>query len=153
MIDEATADRFWARVDRSGDCWIWTGAKIYKGYGVVTINKTRHYAHRLAFAIARGPIPPGMFVCHHCDNPPCCNPAHLFAGTPKDNSQDMVSKGRHLYRPAPTRQGTRNASFRLSPDMNAYVRALAEQNDRSFNAQVVSMIAERLEVRESARHD
>lgn len=86
--------RFWIRVDGSaGDdaCWPWLGARDPKGYGQAG---KRWRAHRVAMFLTNGPIPPGMFVCHHCDNPPCCNPAHLFIGTVTDNMRDCAAKGR-----------------------------------------------------------
>lgn len=87
---------FWSRMDKSGGpdaCWVWTQYKCRDGYG--KYGKKSTPAHRMAWFVTNGPIPDGMLVCHRCDNPPCCNPAHLFLGTVADNHRDMVQKGRH----------------------------------------------------------
>lgn len=90
-----TAERFWERLDRSGECWTWSGAATPYGYGKTTWRGVHVYAHRLAFELANGAVPEGMFVCHRCDNPTCCRPDHLFLGTPSDNVADRDEKGRH----------------------------------------------------------
>src|SRR3990167_6332282 len=88
--------RFWRMVYRTDWCWLWLGAKLKKGYGVFreTCPRRSVLAHRVAYELANGPIPGGKFVCHHCDNPSCVRPSHLFLGTQKDNMADCSRKGR-----------------------------------------------------------
>lgn len=78
-------------------CIFWTGARSSFGYGNLSFKGKSYKAHRFAWETFLGEIPDGLFCCHHCDNPPCCNVSHLFLGTPKDNSDDMVYKGRGSY--------------------------------------------------------
>lgn len=96
-ISTEAADRFWGRVKigTQHECWPWLAARDRKGYGAFNLtNKITRKSHRIAYALANGLTPDNRFVCHRCDNPPCCNPAHFFLGTAKDNQQDMASKGR-----------------------------------------------------------
>lgn len=102
-IPAATVARFHAKykADPLG-CWLWTGAKIYDGYGIVNLGREDGrqrtiYAHRIAYVLAHGPIPAGKpvaVVMHSCDNPSCVNPAHLALGTQRENLMDASSKGR-----------------------------------------------------------
>ena len=87
--------RFWSKVDRSGDCWLWTGGKTVVGYGLYYIGDYRRaYAHRFAYEVSKGDIAADMLVCHTCDNPTCVRPDHLWLGTDSDNAWDKVAKGR-----------------------------------------------------------
>lgn len=111
---------FWSRVDKNGPihpvlksrCWLWTGYKLKQGYGQFRSKKT----HRLAYVHTKGDIPDGMFVCHKCDNPPCCNPDHLFLGTAQDNMTDKVNKGRQYTGGGPPSPGEKNGNVVLNQE-------------------------------------
>lgn len=91
---------FLSRIARKGpdECWEFTGGKNSplpgRNYGQARFNGRKWRAHRLAWVLANGPVPSGMLICHRCDNPPCCNPSHLFLGSTRDNQLDCVRKGR-----------------------------------------------------------
>ncbi len=87
MTDE---EKFFAAVEYSEDCWEWVGGRIPSGYG----HFQREGAHRWSYRYFVGEIPDAHQICHHCDNPPCVNPFHLFLGTRSDNMKDGYEKGR-----------------------------------------------------------
>lgn len=88
---------FWANMEETEDgCWEWQLSKQTNGYGQVWFNGEQRTAHRLSWILTHGDIPEGICVLHRCDNPPCCNPDHLFLGTQADNMKDMTQKGRSL---------------------------------------------------------
>lgn len=116
-------ERFWKKVDVLGgnDCWIWTGARTDSGYGRIKVNGRYHRAHRVSYEMYIGPVPEGLFVCHHCDVPECVNPTHLFAGTPTDNMRDARSKDRLRGLEQP---GEKNRSAKLTEDAVIEMRGL-----------------------------
>lgn len=86
-------NNFWRKIEKTNDCWLWR-ANICRKYGHVKFKGKTYLAHRFMWEINFGKIPQNLFVCHHCDNPICVNPAHLFLGTHTDNMRDMYKKGR-----------------------------------------------------------
>lgn len=100
------SDRFWSKVEKTEECWLWKGAKHKNGYGSIVLDGrrlSRKYStpSRVAWILERGMVPCGMEVCHHCDNPECVRPEHLFLGSHSDNMQDMARKGRQAYQRNP----------------------------------------------------
>ena len=92
--------RFWRFVDKTAGpdgCWLWTGECGRHGYGQFRFGHRQVKAHRFAYECSVGPIKDGLLACHRCDNPPCCNPAHIFPGTNADNVADRNAKGRHAF--------------------------------------------------------
>lgn len=112
-------------------CWLWTLAWHRQDYGMLDRKVYGHCgrAHRIAFEAFRGPIPPGVYVLHKCDTPPCVNPEHLFLGTHSDNMADCARKGRMAPQRYPLLfAGERGSQARLTDDLVRFIRSSSASN-------------------------
>jgi len=118
--------RFWSKVDIKGpnECWEWKASCYKEGYGKFKYENKIVRTHRMAWKLTNGPIPEGMCICHHCDNPKCCNAEntedHLFLGTLKDNSKDMVNKDRQA-------KGEHNGNVKLTESQVIEIKKLRKE--------------------------
>lgn len=124
-------ERFWDKVNKTDSCWLWTSKLNGSGYGVIAVPddtrgnsscgtrvKRRYFlAHRMAWELTHGSIPEDKILCHHCDNPICVRPDHLFLGSHADNIRDKVSKNRQAM-------GTKNSQAKLTEEKVKEIRAI-----------------------------
>jgi len=102
------SDKFWAMVavSSSDACWVWVGRRDKYGYGVFSVNGKQVGAHRVSWSLANGEIQDGMHILHRCNNPSCVNPSHLYAGTHRQNMDDMIAAG--------SKKGVKNGQAKLT---------------------------------------
>lgn len=127
---KSATDRFWSKVDKRAphQCWPWLGYVAAHGYGVFNLARRLPVrVHRYAWELHNGPIPDGLFVCHHCDNKVCVNHRHLFLGTHNDNMADATRKGRMPINPRP---GEENGRAILTAEQVAEIRTLGRSVSR-----------------------
>jgi hypothetical protein len=146
-------DRFWRQVRKTNNCWFWTGSPNGKGYGSINLggrNKNTVFAHRFSYEIHKGPIPEGLVVMHSCDNPACVNPDHLSVGTHKDNTQDMVRKGRAR---GGSLKGEANCKALLTEEKVRYIRGSKDTHaSLARELQVSAVLIGKIRRRQLWRH-
>ena len=119
-LAEEQLKKFWTKVDKKGDneCWEWVAAKNSKGYGQFGISGVSKSTHRISYVIHNGDIPDGLFVCHTCNNPPCVNPKHLYAGSNKENMQQASNEKRL----APQQKTHCKSGHEFTPENTAFYK-------------------------------
>lgn len=139
----AMPDRFWSKVDIRGpnECWPWKAAarKPNEGYGAFYLDGRHQPASRVAAQLSGTNFGPGQQALHRCDNPSCCNPAHIFAGTNLENVADKVAKNRHAA-------GERAAGAVLTQEDVAYLRSLKPPAGRRLQPGVCQSLADKFGV-------
>ena len=138
-VKSTPIERVLARIekDESTGCWNFQGARNEAGYGIVGLGGRGagvDRAHRIAYRHFKGDTPKGMFVCHKCDNPACCNPDHLFLGTAKENTKDMIEKKRGSKPPRNDHdRGSYRYNAKLNEELVAELRARNKAGESGYS--------------------
>lgn len=130
--------RFYAQVRKTKGCWEWQGHTLSNGRGRIHVDGKRLLAHRYSYVLHVGPIPKGLCICHHCDNPKCVRPSHLFVGTLKENQQDCLRKGR-FNKEARGKKGVLHHKVILSESQVMEIRAW-----RPYKGETMDQLASRM---------
>lgn len=145
QLDISLKLRFWRKVDKNGSkykklgrCWNWTGGKIPSGYGRTFFKRRCEYAHRVSWYLHYR-VMPTCCVLHHCDNPACVNPNHLFLGTMKDNMLDRDSKGRTHHPPSEIWQGEKSPAAKLTTELVLLIRKIPKYVSHASIARELSV--------------
>lgn len=131
-IHPKTIEQRWndkVRKNSATGCWVWTGQRNNRGYGMIYVKGSLKLAHRVGWELKNGPIPKGKLGLHTCDNPGCVNPDHIYVGTHKENTQDMIRRGRSNYR-GPI--GERASRSKLKSKQVQKIRRLWKNGNHSF---------------------
>lgn len=159
MTDTIVEARFWAKVEKTDGCWLWTGTVGQRGYGSMSVFGKARRATHVAIWLADGEWPSaGMFVCHHCDNPRCVRRSHLFVGSQSENMRDCVRKRRHRFTKVPTEvkpRGEQHGRSKLTTNDVRMIRASKGRvSRRSLAARlgVHHLTVARIQRRESWAH-
>lgn len=132
-IKQDEGARFWSKADVRGpnECWPWLRSVDRCGYGKFQVGaRSNDVAHRVAWRLVNGPVPEGLYVLHHCDNPPCVNPRHLYTGTQFDNMHDAVVRGRHV--PPPRGEAHRTSKLTIAKVAEIRRRAASGETQTSL---------------------
>lgn len=122
--------RFWSRVDKSGECWIYNPAHTTpKSYGHFSVNGKRFSAHRVSWMLEHDGLIGDLNICHKCDTRACVRPSHLFVGTQSDNMRDCVSKKRHSSHNSPSKFSVEQIRYIRETYKHGDARALAALAD------------------------
>lgn len=130
-------ERFWSYVQKSAECWNWMGAQDGHGYGHLYYHGRMQKAHRIVYQLTYGAIPPKTMVCHHCDNPQCVRPDHLFLGNHTTNALDMASKGRQVFQRRPER-ATRGEQHYCAKLTDGQVQTIRQQHKQGVSMDVLA---------------
>ena len=159
---QSSAERFSTYVTKTDTCWLWQGARDEKGYGYSSLNGRNMRAHRVSWTLAHGEIPDGLLVLHHCDVPPCVNPAHLFLGTNADNMADMKAKNRQARgdrsgsrrHPESRPRGSRQADAKLNEAQAKEIRSIEGLSQRAIARRygVSNVTIHKLRTRKTWKH-